>query len=340
MYLKKLNLPTLDTIAVMKAGSIVFGTNLPTSDVDYKAIYVPKSQDLLLLDVKNKINLTTKVNQYEKNTKDDVDVEIFSVQGYLNQLLAGETTAVEMLFTPKEMYLDYVSNEIWELIQINRDYFLHSGLTAFSGFCLSQANKYSNDSKRVAMMKKTLDFFQALDGNNSVRDYEVQVKELLAGLVDENPDNKELIGITTVPQKNTGKNSEYLEVCGRKYDFNAKVKMICTQIEGVYQGYLKRPELAKSNEINWKDLMHAVRVTGEATELLATNKITFPRPNAEVLLKIRRGEFSYDEVSEMIQKGLAEMEEAAKISELRKSPSSEAANVIITMAHRQKIVKF
>lgn len=42
---------------------------------------------------------------------------------------------------------------------------------------------------------------------------------------------------------------------------------------------------------------HAVRLLEELTELLVTGKITFPRPEAAILLSIKNGEFSLEEVT-------------------------------------------
>ena len=45
-----------------------------------------------------------------------------------------------------------------------------------------------------------------------------------------------------------------------------------------------------------KHSSHLVRLISEGKELLLTGNITFPRPDAEELLAIKRGKYSYDEL--------------------------------------------
>lgn len=61
---------------------------------------------------------------------------------------------------------------------------------------------------------------------------------------------------------------------------------------------------AESSEgIDWKALMHAVRILHEAHELLLYHQITFPRSESELLLRIRKGELPYQLVDEVIEMG-------------------------------------
>jgi predicted nucleotidyltransferase len=71
-------------------GSHVYGTNLPTSDLDYKAIYIPEPKELLLGKVKETIQEGTKVDKTQRNTKD----ELLHWICYLRQLNSGNTILV------------------------------------------------------------------------------------------------------------------------------------------------------------------------------------------------------------------------------------------------------
>src|SRR5687768_2961981 len=82
-------------------GSVIYGTNTPTSDKDYKAIYLPTKEEILLQKVKRVENLNTKPKgTVERNKADDVDFEIFSFQEYLKLLCEGQTPMLDMLFCP------------------------------------------------------------------------------------------------------------------------------------------------------------------------------------------------------------------------------------------------
>lgn len=51
-----------------------------------------------------------------------------------------------------------------------------------------------------------------------------------------------------------------------------------------------------------------------------TGNITFPRPEKDLLLKIRKGEMAYAQISELIVNGLDELNECKLKSTLRAEP--------------------
>src|ERR1051326_7146851 len=80
---------------------------------------------------------------------------------------------------------------------------------------------------------------------------------------------------------------------------------------------------------DWKALSHSVRVNSEAYELLTTGNITFPRPDRELLLKIKTEQMEYDQVAELIEIGLAKLYEAQDNSILREESDKEWADDFI-----------
>ena len=65
------------------AGSHLFGTNTPESDMDYKGIYIPSKKDFLLSKVESTLNIKRDKEVGAKNTKHDVDVELFTLQKFI-----------------------------------------------------------------------------------------------------------------------------------------------------------------------------------------------------------------------------------------------------------------
>ena len=56
----------------MKFGSHLYGTDTPSSDTDYKGIYLPEAKDCYLDNIKHTIDMSTG-NSHSKNTKEDID---------------------------------------------------------------------------------------------------------------------------------------------------------------------------------------------------------------------------------------------------------------------------
>lgn len=97
-------------IVQIKFGSHLYGTNTPTSDEDYKSVYVPDAREILLQRVTGSLQLGAKTKREgEKNLPGDVDNECYSFQRYLGLISEGQTVAVDMLFAPEPM----VTSDLW-----------------------------------------------------------------------------------------------------------------------------------------------------------------------------------------------------------------------------------
>lgn len=68
-----------------------------------------------------------------------------------------------------------------------------------------------------------------------------------------------------------------------------------------------------------------------------TGNITFPRPEAPLLLQIRRGELDYKVVAPIIEEGLLRIENAQAKSTLPDKPDYKLAEDIIYFYHREEV---
>lgn len=317
----------------MQFGSHVYGTNLPTSDYDQKCVVIPNEQDILLQRVCDAKTESTKKDSSQRNTATDIDNEIFSLQKYLNLLLQGQTVALDMLFTPDSFYLEQAKEE-WYLIQQNKHKFLHSGTASFAGYCRQQANKYGIKGSRVSAVRSMVELLNKMKiefGENAkLVDYWDEIKEFV--------NDKEFTSII-IRQQPDGQEIEHLECCNRLVPKFLTVKGALAVYERVLDAYGERAKQAESNQnVDWKALMHAVRVCEQAKELLLSGNITFPRPEADLLLKIRKGEMLYKQVAELIEKGLDELNQAQANSILPKVPDYKFAEDIIFDAYKAKVL--
>lgn len=311
------------TIFRTEFGSQLYGTSLPTSDVDYKSIFIPDFKDIILQRAPRNITIGTKTDKTTRNTKDDIDDESFSLQEYCRLLCDGQTVALDMLFSTEKHIIE--NNVYWEIIQANKDKFLHKGTSSFVGYTKQQAAKYGVKGFRVSAVEEVLKFLKTLDPNAKLKESKVHY-DLYRQLYDkpgtehEKPKNEhaKLVEITD----KTG-TMLHLEVCNRKVPFHASVKYAIEVYQRIWDEYGARAQLAKDNQgIDWKALMHSVRVAREAEELLLTGHITFPRPEKDILLQIRKGELDYEtKVAPLIEEGLVRIEEAKNKSILPDSPN-------------------
>lgn len=292
-------------------GSHLFGTSTPTSDQDFKGVVVPPARDILLGHYpKTSYNETTKEDERAKNTQDDVDSEYLTLKGFLRMVEEGQTVALEILFAPESQVLEM--HDAWRSVVLSqRSKLLHRGVGAFLGYARQQAAKYGVKGSRVAAVRKTLEFLETLDGATKLKEYaRPEDSRLLSfvGSFGEHPalGDEPLVSIVGCRGPN-GEVADHLQVCNRKVPFHATAKYAAEVFQRIFDEYGKRALAAERNEgIDWKALSHAVRVGDQAIELLSSGKITLPRPNADLLVAIKKGELSYDNVSQMIETRLVE----------------------------------
>lgn len=312
------------TLVKMQFGSHVYGTNTPTSDTDYKAVYVPSAPDIILQRVQNTIVQSTKALKTARNEPGDVDLETFSLQQYLKLLMEGQTIAIDMLFTPESFYQTDPSWE-WQEIQANRAKFAHRGYSAFAGYCRQQANKYGIKGSRIAAVRKLLEALSNLPRESKLLENKAEFIKFAA--------ETEHVAIVQCRAPN-GRLEDHLEVCNRKMPFHAKVKFITEVFQKIFDEYGSRALQAEKCEgVDWKALGHAVRICNQSREYLTTGNIIFPRPERKVLLQIRTGQLPYAQVATMIEEGLLLMEEAAKTSALPLEPDRAYAEELVLRSY-------
>lgn len=310
-------------------GSHIYGTNLPTSDTDFKAVVLPSADDILLQRVLESDHDSTKIDSNARNTSDDVDVEIFTLQQYLKLLMEGQTVALDMLFTPSSFHSE--NNETWKMIVDNKEKFFSKKCKAFVGYCRKQAGKYGIKGSRVSAVRTAI---EALD---KYKDPLYRLGDVIEELSDK-LENEEHIGFPVEIDKRKIE-SKYFEVCGRKFQMGIYVSEAKSRLQKIFGEYGQRALLAEQNNgVDWKALMHAVRVCSTAVEFMQTRQITLPRPDALLLLQIRKGELPYSQVAEIIEQGVEAVEKASALSSLPNEPDYEFADNLVKEVYRN-IVK-
>lgn len=332
----------MNDIITMQFGSHVYGTNVATSDTDYKSLIMPSPEEIILQRVKKVSNKNTN-NTNTKNAATDIDHEIFVLNYWFHLFAEGQTLCYDMLFTPKE-FMHYGSEYgyLWDEIQGNKDKLVNSKISAFAGYCQHQAAKYSLKGSNLAAYRTARDYFASKPSRLRLRDIRDDIIIDLMGeaiaQTDFSPDKEPLIKLALI-KNNKGVDEEYLQVGPKtKVPLNANCDLARQIFSEQFDKYGERAKQAESNNgVDWKALMHAVRIVNEANELLSTGHITFPRPEASTLLAIRKGEMKYTQVAEIIEAGLLELKRIQPTSTLRATPDQEWIDDFVYNAYLERV---
>lgn len=326
----------MNKVFEVKFGSHLYGTDTSESDLDLKGIFLPTARQIVLGNYTKTVNISRPKKECERNTKDDVDIEMFSLDRYLELLTDGQTVALDLLFAPKSMYtFAGPSIDLMRHIFDNRDKLLTKNVNAFVGYARQQAAKYGIKGSRMDSLKRVM----ALLGTLPVHDKLSLHESKIYGLIDEckeliSLEKSALVEVAMIPGPNRVDLMPHLSVCNRKVPFQATVKFAKEVYGRILDGYGQRAHKAHlAGGVDWKAISHAVRVNGEALELLRTGFITFPRPERALLLDIKLGKMPYEAVAEKIERGLADLYEAKEKSPLREEHDQEWVEDFICAAY-------
>lgn len=299
------------------AGSRLYGTVLPTSDTDFKAVYLPTKRQVLLGKRKQVLSTSTG-NNTSRNGADDTDLESFELQEFLRLAQKMQTIPVELLFAPAED-----ANALWTKLVKNRDKVLSQDATSFVGYCKAQALKYSLRGERLNTLEKVVEILK----NGKV-------------LADLEPDLVTIPDVTVFGvTQNSGTVVKYLDVYGRQVPMTVRLpEALKVYRKPLLEAGDRTKAAASSGGADWKALYHSARIVEEGIQLFSTGEITFPAVNREYLLEVRRGEHSFESVMDRFDERFLALQEAEKGSVLAEKPDVEWINDFVAECY-EKVVR-
>lgn len=269
----------MKVICKVLAGSHLFGTNTPESDKDYKGVYLPSLEAVILGNAKNTIVESTG-DPNAKNSKDDIDTEFWSLKKFFDLIYQANNHALEVLFAPDSHIIE--TSNVWEEIRKRKHELVCRNVSSYIHYAKSQSSKYGVKGSRVAAVKKALDTITIVKDNLfSFRNQDPEkfkLEEVWPFLKSELK-NVEHIEFKEATEKQP---IPYVEIVNRKFQKTVNLKYTFDALTKIYDNYGYRAKLAKDNQnIDWKAISHAYRVGVQAYELLKTGNITLPLPEKE-----------------------------------------------------------
>jgi predicted nucleotidyltransferase len=244
-------------------GSRLYGTNDEDSDTDYKRIVIPEKREILLGRIFKSRHQNTKSGE-GKNTKNDTDIETLSIHYFFKLLCEGQTMALDILHAKP-----YRPSLYWKIIQESREMFYTSEMSAFMGYCLHQAAKYSIKGSRLHSAKMFRDCL---------------TKEILGDCKIPYNDHIKQVSMLSYPEQ------QAVEVIGKMFSLKTKTEYVKPIIEKFINEYGKRSQLAEQNQgIDYKAISHAFRACFEVREICETRNLEFPLRDRKFLLEVKHG---------------------------------------------------
>lgn len=261
-------------------GSHLYGTATPNSDADFKGVFLPSQRDVILQRVPKAISQSTG-DKKGKNQPGDVDVEVFSLHGFLRLAGEGQTVAIDMLHVPDACLLE--TSEEWEFVRAHRQRFYSRDMRAFVGYCRTQAAKYGVKGGRVAACREVVERLKVLLKTDAIT---------LGDVWEALPVGEHIRKFEDFDSRQADK--RMYEVCGRKMPATASIHYALSVFETFLTKYGERARQAERNEgVDWKAISHAFRAGFQAREILLTRDLRFPLAEREFLTRVKVGEFHF-----------------------------------------------
>ena len=286
-------------------GSHLYGTSTPESDVDFKEIYVPHARDILTGNVKEHMSKNTN-NTSSKNTKDDVDHELYSLKYFFKLAADGETVALDMLHTPPSLVVKSDLPDVWKYIQDNRSRFYTTNMKSYLGYVRKQASKYGVKGSRLAVLRQALkrsnEWGQYFDNGAVIR---------LSHMKNVLPVGEFASWVETENEK-TGKQTFY-SLLDRKFQDTLTNKEFNAILVKLEENYGERARKAEANEgIDWKALSHACRGGLQLLEIYKTGDLVYPLQDAPFILDVKLGKHTFKTVQEFLEDIVDQVEHASE----------------------------
>jgi len=327
------------------SGSTAYNLNIASSDIDKKGIFImPKTQFYGF----------EQQEQISNSTNDEVYYEIGR---FLGLLVKNNPSLLELLSTPKDYVL--YRHPLIDLIK-PEDFLSKLCLDTFAGYAQTQVKKAHGLNKKInkpfsAEKKTILDFCFVIhnSGTISLRDWlkqnsysqeqcglqsldhfrnvyllfhQSQVQEgRLKGIISD--PNANDVQLSTIPK--TLANIAILHFNKDNYSVYCREYKEYREWEEKRNDSRYQATLSHGRNYDAKNMMHTFRLLNMAEEIALVGRIIVRREDREFLLKIRNGEFEFDELMIKIEEKMELINDLYRKSTLPEKPDVKKAESIL-----------
>lgn len=332
-----------NTIYLTKYGSHAYGTNTPESDLDIRGITIPPKEYYL--------GVLSTFEQYQSNSP--YDLCIFDLRKFIKLSLDFNPNAVEILFTEQEDHI-YEKKPINKLFENKEKFISKKAKHTMAGYSHAQIKRIKLHRKYVLNPPKKkperndfgLPENKTLIPTHQLQEIEAEVnKKINEWIIDASEMSNDLaidiknkmFNILTDLKINTddyeiyaarslGLNDNLLEAFRKERSFRSAKKEFENFINWKNNRNPKRYAMEEKHGFDLKHASHIYRLYTSCIELLETGKFVVRRPDAQRILEIRNGAWTYDQLVEWAAEQDLKLENLYKTSKIPHEPDRNFIN--------------
>lgn len=252
-------------------GSISYGTNLPTSDIDIRGFASNSEEDLLGL------------SSFENYVNETTDTTVYSLNKLFNLLLNCNPNIIELLGLKEEHYL-YKNNIAEELLRNKKLFLSKKCIHSFGGYATQQLYRLKNNIVRYkfSQSEKELHIYNSII--NSMASFNDRYKEF------DNNGIKLYVSKAINPELDT---EIFMDICLKGYPLR-DYKSLWSEMNNIVKDYSKisKRNKEKSDSKLAKHAMHLIRLYMMCIDILLKQEvITFRENEHDLLMDIRNEKY-------------------------------------------------
>jgi predicted nucleotidyltransferase len=331
-------------------GSQAYGTNISTSDTDIKGVFIAPKEEFY------GISSTTQISDARS------DIVYYEVGRFVELMSKSNPNMLEMLAMPRECIQR--QHPIFQIFKIE-DILSKQCRFTFAGYAMAQIKKAHGLNKKIVNpmskeRKSVLDFcyivkdYGAISLPKWLEDNGLKqencglvkianMRDLYALFYDE-AENLDYKGIISKPTANQVSLTSIEKGAQKKaiLSFNKDgYSTYCKTYREYFDWVKKRNPSRYQNTIEHgknydaKNMMHTFRLLDMAYEIATEGVIRVRRPNRDFLLKIRSGDFEYNELLKRAEDKLAEVDAVFDTCTLPDKPNRVLLNEMLIDVRRE-----
>ncbi|MEZ4605259.1 MAG: nucleotidyltransferase domain-containing protein [Deinococcales bacterium] len=312
------NLKEHRLLYLSRYGSHLFGVATPSSDEDFKGLFLPSRNSLILQEAPHYLDFSFKQDDKGRNQVGDKDVGLYALQYFFKLLLKGDGNMVALLFSSSYpqaiLYQDPLFAEVFAKADKKR--LLSQKLIGMTGYIKAQAERYTLRGIRYQLLQEALDIFKSADRQMLLADF-LLASDFLNEMhrrYQTLSDDENFSHYVYLKQEADFNDAQidYLVILGKQLNTREKIQRHIHMIEGLRKFYGERSKAASQTLVDYKALYHSFRVIEEMKSLHLEGEIRYPLAARAFLLDIRQGKYSFEALSDELDKRLAELTQLAE----------------------------
>ena len=297
------------------SGSIGYGTNLENSDIDLRGIAIERKENMYGFQ---------SFEQFEDTVTDTV---IYGLKKFVSLALKGNPNILELLGT-KDEHIIYM-NKYGEALRKNRELFLSRRVIyTFGNYATAQLRRLQNALARDNYPEEEKEKHILNTINNQMNHFSSNYTEFPKGSIKLYIDKSD---------KQEMETEILMDINIDKYPLRDFVS-IYSEMSNIVRDYdkLNHRNGKKDEGKLLKHAMHLIRLLIMGTEILKTHKInTYREKEHDLLMDIRRGKYSYDELFKLVEFYDFSFKEASVNTTLPKEPDERQVEELLISLYEE-----